>query len=281
MKKIGIIGFGNMGSAMAERMAKISYGFRKIGVLVFDKDTQKAEAAKGIEVAKGINDLVERADTVILAVKPQDIDSVLMEIKNGERPALIISVAAGITTAHIETILGHGEVIRGMPNLPAKIGKGMTGLCKSKFASEGNLDWSKDLFYSLGQVVIVKEEMMDAITAVSGSGPAYVCYFLQKESFDPRRISWRAKRQFLREFLNAAERLNFNRGDAALLVNMTFSGTIDFLKKTKTHPADLIKQVASKGGTTEAGLEVLQKGGTLNEAVQAAKNRAEELSKKE
>jgi len=272
MKKltVGIIGYGNMGSAMAERMRKIRYKFKKIRVSVYDKDSRKTCGVKNVDIAKDVKDLVQRADTVILAVKPQDFDAVLTEMKAAGLPNLIISIAAGITTAYIERILGNVRVIRAMPNLPAKIGKGITGLCAGRFADKGDLDWSKRLFCELGRVLIVEEEKINAVTAISGSGPAYICHFLQKGS---------GKRNFLMEFRNAAERIGFNRKDAALLVNATFSGTEAFLKKTHTSQVDLIKQVASKGGTTEAALTVLQSGGSLEEAMYAAKKRAEGLSK--
>jgi len=278
MKKltVGIIGYGNMGSVMAERMRKIRYNFKKIGVLVYDKDSRKTDEVKNVDIAKDIKDLVQRVDTVILAVKPQDFDGVLMEIKDASGiaarqagpPNLIISVAAGITTAYIERILGNVRVIRAMPNLPAKIGKGITGLCKGRFANKGDLDWSKKLFHELGKVLTVEEDKINAVTAISGSGPAYVCHFLLKGL---------EKRHFLLEFRNAAEKIGFNRKAAAILVNTTFLGTIAFLKRTNTLPADLIKQVASKGGTTEAALAVLQSGGSLEEAILAAEKRAEEL----
>jgi pyrroline-5-carboxylate reductase len=268
---VGIIGFGNMGSAMAERMRRVSYNLKKIKILVFDKDAGKTGTIKTADVAKNIKDLVQRVDTVILAVKPQDIDTALAEMKDIKRPNLVISVAAGITTGYIEKALDNVKVVRAMPNLPAKIGKGMTGLCAGKSAV-GDLDWSENLFCSLGAVLIVEETMMNAVTAVSGSGPAYVCYFLEKES-------GRKKHQFLLKFRDAAQKVGFTKKETALLVDTTFSGTVAFLKKTNTSPADLIKQVASKGGTTEAALMVLQNGGSLEEAVLAAKKRAEELSK--
>lgn len=279
--KIGIIGFGNMGRAMAESMRNISYNFRRVKISVYDKDTKKTDkVVRDIDVASNIRDLVTNVDTVILAVKPQDFDSVLFEIKDIAKEKLIISIAAGITTGYIERILGEVEVIRAMPNMPAKIDKGMIGLCKGKFA-ESMLGFVADLFYSLGQVIIIEEEMMSALTAVSGSGPAYVCHFLEKESMDIYHIPWLKKQRFLREFRKAAEGVGFSKRDAVLLVKTTFSGTVDFLKKTNIPPVELKKQVASTGGTTEAALTILQNGGSLEEAVQAAKRRAEELSKKE
>ncbi|MBI4335177.1 MAG: pyrroline-5-carboxylate reductase, partial [Candidatus Omnitrophica bacterium] len=237
---------------------------------VYDRDSRKTEGLKGIDVAEDIKGLVENADTVILAVKPQDFDCVLSELKDARRPNLIISVAAGITTGYVERILDNVKVIRAMPNLAAKIGRGMTGLCAGKSAG-GDLDWSEDLFYALGEVLAVEEKMMSAVTAVSGSGPAYVCFFLRKGY---------GKRQFLAEFTKAAEGAGFKKREAVLLADTTFAGTVSFLKRTRTSPDELMKQVASKGGTTEAALAILEGGGSLGEAVLAAKNRADELSKR-
>lgn len=267
---VGIIGYGNMGSAIAERTRKIRYRVvKKIKVLVYDKDSHKTEKLKNTDVAKDIGSLVQHADTVILAVKPQDFDNVLNEMKTFKRPgSLVISVAAGITAGYIEKVLGDVEVVRVMPNLPAKIGKGMTALCKGRFTSTKKFDWAKQLFRSLGVVLTVEEKMMSAVTAVSGSGPAYVCRSSEMGE---------GKNHFLQEFKDAAKKVGFDKIEASLLINTTYSGTIAFLKQTKTEPKELIKQVASKGGTTEAALAVLQGGGSLEEAVLAAKKRAEEL----
>lgn len=274
---IGIIGFGNMGRAIAER---IKANLRKNKVLIYDKDTKKTESsAGGIIIADNIKDLLDNVATVILAVKPQDFDAVLNEIKAFVKDKIIISIAAGITTGYIEKVLGEVCVIRAMPNLPAKIGRGMIGLCSGRFDRQGFLAMAEDLFYMLGQVIIVEEEKMNAITAVSGSGPAYVCYFLEKEASDINHIPWPKKHSFLREFSKAAEGVGFDRKTAASLVKGTFSGTVRYLKKSKTSPAELKKQVTSKGGTTEAALEVLYNGGALAEAVKAAAVRAGELSK--
>ncbi len=276
---IGIIGFGNMGQAMAERVKKL-INFKENKLLVYDKDTKKIENITGdIVVANNIKDLVENVSVVILAIKPQDFDSVLNELKDFAKDKIIISIAAGITTGYIEKVLGEVAVIRAMPNLPAKVGRGMIGLCKGRFDKDDYLSMAEDLFYMLGHVIIVKEDKMNAITAVSGSGPAYVCDFLEKESIDIHHIPWSKKHRFLREFRKAAEGVGFSRMQAGFLVKVTFSGTLYFLKKSIISPAELKRQVTSQGGTTEAGLEVLHKGGSLEEAVKAALKRAKELSR--
>lgn len=262
--KIGIIGFGNMGQAIAQQI-KADYQ-----VFTFDKDQNKLKNFKGINIQRNCSDLLSKVDTVILAVKPQDLKSLLTEIKPAIKDKLIISIAAGITTTSIENILGAARLIRAMPNMPAKTGSGMTCLCKGKFSSIIDLDFAQELFAYLGETLNIDESMMNAATAVSGSGPAYVCYFLKEN-----------KEKFLQDFQDAAENLGFSPQESALLTKTTFFGTKDYLEKTGVSCEELIKQVVSKGGTTEAALEVLKSKGTLKDALNAALKRAQELSNRE
>ena len=272
--KIGIIGFGNMGSAIAAQL-KTDYQ-----IFVFDKDPAKLSGLSGIKVVKDLSLLAGSAAILIIAVKPQDFDEVLGVIKDDCRGKLVISIAAGITTQYLEKVLGVARVIRVMPNLPAKINAGMSCLCKGRFSSEEDLDLAEGLFDYVGETVRLEEKLMDAATAVSGSGPAYVCWFLETGSLDAGKISDKEKQAFLKNFSFAAQGVGFTQREAEFLVKATFSGTVKFLRNYKITPAELRKQVTSKGGTTEAALEILQKGGTLPEAVKAARDRALALAKK-
>lgn len=275
-KTVGIIGFGNMGQAIAEQL-KIDYQ-----VQVFDKDKNKTRGLAGIKIAQASADLAKNSDVLILAIKPQDFEGLLVEIKDFlSADKLIISIAAGITTAYIEKCLGVVRVIRAMPNILIKIGASVTCLSKGKFATEQDLEFAENLFGYIGETLAIKEEMMNAATAVSGSGPAYICYYIEAGLLDPDNIPEQRREAFLSNFRKSAENLGFSKEEATLLVSNTFNGTINFLKKTKVPALELKKQVASKGGTTEAALEVLYKGASLEEAVKAARKRAEELSKKE
>lgn len=260
-KKIGIIGFGNMGGSIAEQL-KSNYQ-----IFIFDKEPAKIKGAVGVIVADSAVSLVNKVDVVVLAIKPQDFDALLNEIKPAAKNKLIISIAAGITTGHIEGVLGVAEVVRAMPNMPLRVGSGITCLARGKFASQEDFDFAQDLFEYMGETLCIEEKMMNAATAVSGSGPAYVCYFIDKE-----RVV------FLNDFQTAAHAVGFDADDARALVKSTYDGTISFLNKTKISPQELITQVTSKGGTTEAALTVLNQGGSLLEAVKAACLRAEELS---
>lgn len=264
-----------MGSAIAER---IKSGYQ---VFVFDKDKEKTKDLRSIQVAENLISLVEYSDVVILAIKPQDFDVVLNEIKDYVKNRLIISIAAGITTGYIEKIVGKIRAIRVMPNLPAMIGEGANCICKGSLATNKDLGIALKLFKFLGITFIFNEDKMDVVTAVSGSGPGYFYDFLEREKIDYRHIPEKKIRSFSVDFKEAAELAGLNKKDASKLVDVTIRGSLATISATDTIPATLRDKVASKGGTTEAGLNVLRKGGTLIQAVEAAKKKAEELSKKE
>jgi len=273
-KNIGIIGFGNMGSALA---GYIKQDYR---VSCFDKDSAKLEKLSGIKVFSCIPDLVKNSDVVMLAVKPQDFKELLEQIKPAaSADKLFISIAAGITTSFIEQNLGVVRAVRAMPNLAAKVGAGMTGICKGKFATEEDLDLAEELFDYAGETLRVKEELIDAVTAVSGTGPAYVANFLNNNSLSAGNVPDKKKAEFLALFEEAASAVGFDPESARLLITVTFVGALEFLERTKISPEELIKQVSSKGGTTEAAFKVLNQGGSLKEAVLAARKRSQELSK--
>lgn len=263
-----------MGSALA------GYIEQDYPVSCFDKDSAKLEKLSGIKVFSCIPDLVKNSDVVMLAVKPQDFKELLGQIKPVvSSDKLFISIAAGITTAFIEQSLGVVRVVRAMPNLAAKVGAGMAGICKGKFASEEDLDLAEELFGYSGETLRVNEELIDAITAVSGSGPAYVANFLKNNSLSAGSVPDKKKTEFLALFEEAAGAVGFDPESARLLTTATFTGALEFLKRTKISPEELIRQVSSKGGTTEAAFKVFNQGGSLKEAVLAARKRSQELSK--
>lgn len=272
-EKIGIIGYGNMGSAIAERIKS------KYQILVFDKDKEKTRNLAGISVADNIVDLVDKVETVILAVKPQDFASVLGEIKEYIKDRLIISIAAGITTGYIEKYLKQARIVRAMPNLPARIGAAMTCLSKGKSATNEDFDFAESLFTYLGKTMQLDEKLMSAVTAISGSGPAYICQYLELKGCSVNNTQRKFWDNFKDNFKQIAINLGFKPQEAEILVSHTIAGTVRVLKERKISPQELKRQVTSKGGTTEAALEVWQKTGSFIEAVKAAKKRAEELSK--
>ena len=277
MSKIGIIGFGNMGSCLAQRLSS-----EQNEIWVFDKDEGKTKQLSGIKLAENNKDLVKKVDVVIIAVKPQDFSQTLEEIKGAIKEKLLISIAAGISTGYIENALGEAKVIRTMPNMPARIGKGTTCLCKGKFAAEQDLDYSRELFENLGVALIISENMMDEATGVSGSGPGYVFDWIESRKIDIKNkfLLGRFVSEFTVLLTGAAVSIGFAPKEAEQLARNTVYGSIALLQESKLSASELKSQITSKGGTTEAALKVLHSGGDLNDAVNAAAQRAKELAKK-
>ncbi|MCX5699340.1 MAG: pyrroline-5-carboxylate reductase [Candidatus Omnitrophica bacterium] len=272
-KKIGIIGFGNMGQAIAERISS------KYVVWVFEKDTAKTKGLTGITAASDIAQLLKQSQAIVLAIKPQDFEPVMAEIKDNLQDKLVISIAAGITTEYIQKVLGRVRVVRVMPNLAVKVGRSVTSICKGVFATDSDIKFVARLFKYLGKVFIFSEEMMDAATAIAGSGPGFWCDLVKDKPMD----EWEQynREYFIPELSLAAENLGFNKKKARLFSGLTTSATLLTVQALHIAPEALRDKIASKGGTTQAGLEALHNTGSLIEAALAAKKRAQELSKKE
>ena len=203
----------------------------------------------------------------------------MKQIKKYISQKLVISIAAGISTGYIENKLGKIRVIRVMPNLPAKVGKGMICLCKGQYSLRADLDLTLELFVYLGKTMLIKENLMNTATAISGSGPGYFYHLIQ----DKPKKDWEvyAQEQFIPALSASAQRIGFNSDQAQLLAQTTAVGSIALLEESGIPPGILCAQVASKGGTTEAGLKVLQRNiDYLEDSVTAALKRAGELSKK-
>jgi pyrroline-5-carboxylate reductase len=267
--KIGLIGCGNMGEAILRQGLKSKIG----DFIIFEKNTSRQKyifRKYKAEKAKDISDLVARCRIIIIAVKPQDIDSVLDEIARAglkkERKILIVSIAAGITTKYIENKISDKNIaiVRTMPNMPAQIGRGITALSGGRFAKGKDLKIAEEIFKAVGKTIIVQEKFMDVITALSGSGPAYLSFIF---------LSMR----------KVAERLGLTREKADVLIYHMISGATELLNKNKFDAQGLISKVASRGGTTEAALKVFKNkklDEVIGEAIVAAFLRAKELSKK-
>jgi len=257
-KKIGIIGCGNMGSAII-RQSKVS--------TVFDKDAQKMNDIKRryhVKIAFDNQDLTKKCDIIIIAVKPQNIDEVLGEIRLVIHNQLIISIAAGITTRYIENRIGREvRVIRIMPNIAVQVKSGISAVCKGKFARNIDLLIAEKIFQRLGKVVRVKENHLDAFTALAGSGPAYFFYFIEALS-------------------DTGKKIGFTEKEIVYFVKEVARGSIKLLEETGLSAKELCEKVTSKGGTTEAALNVF-KHSRLNEiirkAVFKATLRAKQLSR--
>ncbi|MDD5583653.1 MAG: pyrroline-5-carboxylate reductase [Candidatus Omnitrophica bacterium] len=269
---IGIIGYGNMGSVIGKKLCQ------KYQVLIFDKDNRKSENTSNVKAAQNINELITGAGVVILAVKPQDFDTVLREIKKDIDKKLIISIAAGIPTTSVEKILGKIRTIRVMPNLLIRIGRGITGLCKGKFATNKDLNFARKIFDLLGTTIILKENMMDADTAFLGSGPGFHFDLLSNVN----KKDWHdfTQNKFIPQCAASGEQLGFSKQQAKLLAKLMAEGDLALLEQSHESPETLCSQVTSKGGTTEAGLKELKKNVKfLPKAAKAAYKRAKELSR--
>ena len=272
-RKVGIIGLGNMGRAIAGQIES------KYELHVFDKDKNKTADLTGVKVVDNILNLVKQAEVIMLAIKPQDMNSVLNEIKDYVKDKLIISIAAGINTGYIEKVLGKVRVIRAMPNIGVKISGSVTCLCKGMFAADSDFIYAGELFNYLGVARKIEENLMNAATAISGSGPAYYFDIIESNPEEYKDNPGKVSKDFINALSEAAEGIGFSHRDAKTLAIHTANCAQSLLKKTNLPPSELKRQITSKGGTTEAALEVLHKGGSLQEAAKAALKRAEELSK--
>jgi pyrroline-5-carboxylate reductase len=268
MKTIGFIGGGNMAQALLTGILKAGL-YHANHIWVSDVRSEQIEVLKdlyGIHVTADNKELTQHADIVLLAVKPQVMAGVLGGIAGTLRDdVLVISIAAGITTAAIRAKLGDVQIVRVMPNTPALVGAGASGLYNAS-ASKENLNAALDIFNSVGRAVVVENEsLMNAVTAVSGSGPAY--FFLLME-----------------EMIKAGVELGLPEETAKTLVLQTAKGAALLAESARQRgetPAILRQKVTSPGGTTEAALKVFQQehiSATVQKALAAACNRGKELS---
>jgi len=219
----------------------------------------------GIHTSTNNADLVAACDVIVLAVKPQILDRVLLEIgQRIDKETLVISVAAGIPTEAIERRLCTGaRVIRSMPNTPALVQAGATAISRGAHATEQDIALAKFIFDSVGITVVLEESQLDAVTGLSGSGPAYIFLILEA-------------------LADAGVKVGLSRRNAQLLAAQTVMGSAKLLLDTNEHPGRLKDQVTSPGGTAIAGLHTLEEGGlrtTLINAVESATNRAKQLGR--
>ena len=264
--RIAFLGTGAMGGALVRGV--VESGFRPAeDILAFDPDTSRLEALQretGIRACRDAASAVREAGTVVLCVKPALACPLARELAPEMGPdRLLISIAAGVRIADLRSALPDGAaVIRAMPNTPATIRRAATAICAGEGVTREQLELAEGLFGSVGITVIVEERLMDAVTGLSGSGPAFI--FTVIEALADGGVSQGLPR------------------DVALkLAAQTCAGAADLVMRSGQHPAQLRDQVASPGGTTIAGIAELERGGlrpALIGAVQAAARRAKELS---
>ncbi|MBL7092180.1 MAG: pyrroline-5-carboxylate reductase [Candidatus Omnitrophica bacterium] len=264
--KIGIIGCGNMGQALLRGIIAKGY-ISKGNILVSDKDRKKAKLARlrfKVGVSGSNSELIKKCGVIICAIKPQDVDAVLQDALLPLEGKLLISICAGLTTRRLEKRLGRVSVVRVMPNMPALVSLGISAISSGKYATARDKKVAVSIFSCIGEVVEVKEQLMDAVTAISGSGPAYFFYLVQK-------------------LIEAAKELGIPGHIARRLATKTALGSAVLMNQCKASPQILRKQVSSKGGTTEAAFNVFRKKGLdkiLVLAFKAAAKRSKEMGER-
>ncbi len=266
-KKIGFLGAGNMGEALIK-------GLLRTGLIppesVFATDVRldrlkQLDKLYGIRVLPDNPTLVKQMDVVILAVKPQIIAPVLREVAPAVTPEkLMISLAAGVSTATLRSFLPEGvRLIRTMPNAAALVLEGATAIAKADGLEAGDLETAREIFEAVGNVVVLEEELLDAVTALSGSGPAYVALVIEA-------------------LADGGVKMGLDRETAMKLAAQTVLGSAKLLLDTGVHPGQLKDMVTSPGGTAIAGIAALEEGGVrraLINAVERATLRSRELGR--
>ena len=265
--KILVIGGGNMGMTYAQSFLR-SHITNKDDMMILERSPEKAVelSKKDIGTVYGTPEACfAKADLIIFAVKPQDASALFQTIQPlVDEQQVFLSIMAGVKIKTICEGLGAKKVIRAMPNLPAQIGMGMTAFTSSDEVTRIELVMVQNLLNTTGKTIYVEnEKAIDAATAISGSGPAYVFYFMDA-------------------MMKAAKGMGFNESEAELLVGQTFRGAVDLYAKNNLSCEDWITKVSSKGGTTEAAIRCFEENDLYEDIVDGAKAafaRAEELGK--
>ena len=265
--RIGFIGGGNMAEAFIKGLINGGYPVKEL--LVAEPGEARRtflSSTYGVMTTSDNRDVVNRAAVIILAIKPQITASVVAAFAPAFTPEkLLISILAGVATATLEELLGQTpRVVRAMPNTPALVGAGAAGLCRGRYASADDLAIAQELFATFGMACIVSEEQLDAVTGLSGSGPAYIFTIIEA-------------------LADGGVQEGLPRDIALALATQTVLGAAQLVKESKEHPALLRDKVCSPGGTTIAAVQVLEEKGlraALMAAVAAATRRSRELGTK-
>lgn len=265
--QLGIIGGGVMGEALLSRL--IAQGtYAPASIRVGEPTPQRRgtlEETYGVTAIADNQAVLDTSDVVLLAVKPQIFPAVAAGLSPQKPAQLVVSIMAGVTLPVLEKHFEGQPVIRAMPNTPATVGAGMTAIAPGTHATADHLELAHQLFAAVGEVVQVPEALMDAVTGLSGSGPAFVALVVEA-------------------LADGGVAAGLPRAIAQRLALQTVRGTAELLQSTDLHPAVLKDRVTSPGGTTIAGVAALEKAGlrhALIEAVQAAYRRSQELGQSE
>ncbi len=266
-KRVGFVGGGNMGEALIKGLAAANL-VPPEAIHVSDPRIERLrdlDRLYGVQLAPDNVKLVQESDVVILAVKPQIMVPVLREIAPAvTRRKLLISLAAGVSTSHIRAALGKEvRLIRVMPNTPALVLEGVTAIAKADGLEHDDLETAEEIFKAVGKVVVLDEVLMDAVTGLSGSGPAYIAVVIES-------------------LADGGVKVGLDRATAMVLATQTVLGAARLLLETGLHPGALKDMVSSPGGTSIAGIAALEDGGirtTFIKAVERATERSRELGR--
>ena len=266
-KKVGFIGAGNMGEALIKGLVAANL-VRPEEIYASDVRLERLKALDqqyGIQLLADNAELVRQVDIVILAVKPQIMAPVIRQIASAvTKKKLLISIAAGVSTTTVRAALGkEARLIRVMPNTPALVLEGVTAVAKAEGLEPGDLDTAGEIFSAVGRVVVLDEELMDAVTGLSGSGPAYVAVVIES-------------------LADGGVKMGLDRITAMTLATQTVLGAARLMIETGMHPGALKDMVSSPGGTSIAGIAALEEGGiraTFIQAVERATLRSRELGR--
>ncbi len=261
--KIGFIGCGNMGTAIVNGLVE-SGSIDSKNIFIIDKDKEKEKKViqkLGVSKSKSIKELCTNVDYIVLAVKPDMVPSVLKEL-DFQDSKILISIAAGITMKTIKKSAKGFRIVRVMPNTPAFVKEGMTAICCEKSIKEKEKEYINQIFNSIGKVIEIDEKYFNAVTALSGSGPAYVFVFIEAMA-------------------DAAVRMGLTRETAYNLAAQTVLGSAKLVLETGKHPGQLKDMVCSPAGTTIEAIYQLEKRGfrgTVMKAIGECFEKAEEMS---
>ena len=262
--QVGFIGAGNMAAAIAGGMVRKGlYGGSDI--IMSNRSQEKLNALHkglGVAAAKDNEEVAAKAELIILAVKPQQFPRIAAEIRPVlEKGSVVVSIMAGLTVSGVKEALGEVAVVRVMPNTPAQIGCAMTAICADEQVPEAVLEQVVRIFSSVGETIVVDEQLMDAVSAVSGCGPAYFY-------------------QILEAVADGGVMVGLPRAMAYQLAAQTMVGAAQMVLETGLHPGVLKDQVTSPGGTTIRAVQVMEGHGVrgaMMEAIEAAYSKSQQL----
>ena len=260
--KLGFIGCGKMAKAIIKGVISSNSDFKITASTSSDLSAKKASEELNINVVCDNKFVADFADVIFIATKPNQVEIVLHEIKeiiNNKK--LVVSIAAGVSTAKIQNILGNIPIIRVMPNTPALVNEGISAIAKGSFANDEHLQKVKNILENVGKVISVEESQIDVVTAISGSGPAFFY-------------------QIFEDMAQAGVKLGLDYDKSLLLAVQTALGSAKMTLNREKSLNDLITSVATKGGCTEVGINTmrdLNSSNLFNEVIEKTTRKAHEL----